>query len=199
MKKLFVLLFPQIAYLGKEWNEQELYNQCIGQRYLQNGYEFAVASFKSPKNEMSLPPAHRVVEANITFEQSSPYFTKNWMTPNFKALAHKLNPQKYSQIIVGGFHCYDCVKKFAMEIYKLNNNVIVDTDLTELFFGVRRYKNWQTSKFDPDLKLSEAVENESNGTLLKIMRNTFAHPIWGISKDMFAKLDAKISNLENEL
>ena len=134
MKKLFILLFPQKEYVKGDFSAQDIlmFNECIKKRYIESGYKFCVATFKnSDLGIVNLQP-NKIVSADITFEQSSPYTCKDWKYADFKKLAEKVDVEKFAYVVIGGFHCYDCVERFANEIYKLNNNAIIDTDLKYL-------------------------------------------------------------------
>ena len=196
MKKLFILLFPQKEYVAGYFTEEDisLFNDCIRKRYIEKGYDFCIATFKnSNMGIVSLKP-HIIVNANITFGESNPYTCKNWKYADFKNLAEKVNVDKYSNIAVGGFHCYDCVEKFANEIYAVNKNVIVDTDLTEMFRNSYRYEeSFNIEKFNSDLKLKR-IHNDSYIPLstLEKQKEKYQNPIWGISSKMIEMLESRI-------
>ncbi len=196
MKNLFILLFPQKEYVTGYFTEEDisLFNDCIKKRYIDKGYDFCIATFKnSNMGIVSLKP-HIIVNANITFEESSPYTCKNWQYADFKNLAEKVDVDKYANIVVGGFHCYDCVEKFANEIYAVNKNVIVDTDLTEMFRNSYRYEErFNIEKFNPDLKLKR-IHNYSYIPLstLEKQKEKYQNPIWGISSKMIEMLENRI-------
>jgi hypothetical protein len=44
-------------------------------------------------------------------------------------------PQPIEELIIGGFHLWDCVEKVARYAHEKAINVLVDEDLTEIFFG----------------------------------------------------------------
>ena len=73
---------------------------------------------------------------------------------DFKYLAKILNIEDFDEIVVGGFHCFDCVEKFSNEVYKINENVLVDSDLTEMFWGTIQFQeNFRFNEFNPNEKL----------------------------------------------
>lgn len=195
MKKAFVLLFPQKQYLGTRKNNIFLFNECIKQRYINKGYEFVVVKFKdSDLGIVSLCP-NRVIDADITFEQSSPSTSKDWRYADFNMMANQLDIGTYNQIVVGGFHCFDCVERFANEIYKLNNNILVDTDLTEQFWNVSEYQEgWNIEEFNPEQKLERvlSINDYTPSGILRKAKTRYENPIWGISNETLEKLDKKI-------
>lgn len=196
MKKLFILLFPQKEYVAGYFTKEDisLFNDCIRKRYIEKGYDFCIATFKNSNMGIVSLKSHIIVNANITFGESSPYTCKNWKYADFKKLATKVEPIKYDNIAVGGFHCYDCVEKFANEIYLTNPNVIIDTDLTELFRNAYCYEEiFNIEKFNPDLKLKRVY---SDGYIpletLERLQEKFQKPIWGISSKVLKFLEKRI-------
>ena len=196
MKKLFILLFPQKEYVAGYFTEEDisLFNDCIKKRYIEKGYDFCVATFKNSDLGIVNFNPNKVVYADLTFGESSPYTCKNWKYADFKKLATKVEPIKYENIAVGGFHCYDCVEKFANEIYLTNPNVIIDTDLTELFRNTYCYEEiFNIEKFNPDLKLKRVY---SDGyiplEMLERLQEKFQKPIWSVSSKVLKFLEKRI-------
>ena len=189
MKKVFILLFPQTEYKS-QFDDPKPFNECIEKRYIQNGYEFWVVKYKeSDLGFVSLMP-DKVFDADITFKQSTPQFCKDWRYADFKQMAKNLSLLGVNSIILGGFHCYDCVEKFANEIYKLNPNIVIDTDLTEMFWGRSNYdESWRIEKYDPDLKLRRMIETEDflpsevDGFVKK-----YSHPMWNVSEEVLEQI-----------
>lgn len=196
MKNLFILLFPQKEYVDGYFTEEDisLFNDCIRKRYIEKGYDFCVAAFKNSDLGIVDFNPNKVVGADITFEESSAYTCKNWKYADFKKLATKVEPIKYDNIAVGGFHCYDCVEKFANEIYLTNPNVIIDTDLTELFRNAYCYEEiFNIEKFNPDLKLKRVYSDEYIPLeTLERLQEKFQKPIWGISSKVLKFLEKRI-------
>ena len=195
MKKVFILLFPQKEYLGTRQNNTFLFNECIKERYISKGYEFFVVKFKgSDLGIISLTP-NRIIEADISFEQSSPVTSKDWRYANFKTIANQLNINNYEQVVLGGFHCFDCVEKFANEIVHLNNNILIDTDLTEQFWNVAQYQtDWDIREFKPEQKLERvlSLDDYTPSGILKKIKKRYENTIWGISDETIKKIEDKI-------
>ena len=198
MKKIFILLFPQSEYIS-QFDDSKLFNDCIQKRYIQNGYEFWVVKYKeSNLGFVSLYP-DRIFDADITFKQSTPKFCSDWRYADFKTIARNLTLSGKDKVVLGGFHCYDCVEKLAHEIYELNPSIIVDTDLTEMFWGRAKYdEKWEIEKYNPDLKFIRMIDyedflpSEVDGFIKK-----YSHPIWDVSKGVLDKLASFKSNNES--
>lgn len=202
MKKVFILLFPQKEYLGTRQNNTFLFNECIKERYISKGYEFFVVKFKgSDLGIISLTP-NQIIDADISFEQSSPVTSKNWRYANFNIIANQLNINNYEQVVLGGFHCFDCVEKLANEIFHLNNNILVDTDLTEQFWNVAQYQtDWDIREFKPEQKLERvlSLDDYTPIEILKKIKKRYENPIWGMSDETMKKIEDKIKlQIEDE-
>ncbi len=201
MKKVFVLLFPVRSFLG---TDPSLFNQCIRERYISKGYEFFVVKFKDSSLGFVDRVPNRVVDADITFEESNSATSKNWRYADFRSIAKQLNIHNCEQVVVGGFHCYDCVEKLATAIYFLGNNVLVDTDLTENFGRVSKYReDWNIKKYNPKINLEELLlwyyDYGSPKEKIEKYINKYKNPVYGISDKTMQKLKDKIkSQYEDE-
>lgn len=200
MKKLFVLLFPQDEYFGQDIRKPEKFNECIQKRYIDKGYEFCVVNYKgSTSNYIKIAP-HKIIEADITFHESSPYFTKDFRYANFEQIADSLQANEYSKIVISGFHCYSCVQQLAEAVYSLNQKTGVDTDLTESFGACEYRKNWDVSKYDPNLNINYFLDTSILAPCaLKAIRERSENPIWHISKKTLKRLDSEINHIEQEM
>ena len=200
MKKIFILLFPQTEYIS-QFDDPKLFNECIEKRYIQNGYEFWVAKYKeSDLGFVSLNP-DKVIDADITFKQSTPKFCKDWRYADFKQMAKTLSLSEDDSVVLSGFHCYDCVEKFANEIYKLNPNITIDADLTEMFWGRSGYdESWRIEKYNPNLKLERMIETEDFlPSEVDSFVKKYSHPIWNVSKEVLDQMKKFKSSNEKEL
>lgn len=84
-------MFPQKEYVKDNFTVEDalIFNECIKKRYIESGYKFCVVTYKnSDLGIVNLQP-DKVVSADITFEQSSPYTCKDWRYANFLQLAKK--------------------------------------------------------------------------------------------------------------
>ena len=201
MKKVFILLFPQKEYLDEKIDIQ-LFNDCIKQRYLDNNYDFIVVRYRgSDLGIVGINPTY-VINADISFKESSPYITKDWKYADFEYIANQTPIKNYNQIVIGGFHCFDCVEKLASQIYKTTKNVIIDSDLTEMFWYVSKFqKGWDIKVYKPELKLQKVLSNDiiTPLVLLKTVKKRYESPIWGISQESIGKLENKIQvQIEDE-
>lgn len=202
-RKLFILLFPQKEYVKGYFTDEDIsmFNECIKRRYIDKGYEFCVANFqKSDLGIVKLNP-DKITSADITFEESSPYTCKDWRYADFNDLTKKIQVEEYYDIVLGGFHCYDCVEQLAKEIYSINSNIIIDTDLTENFRNSYLHEEeFKLDTFNPDIKLKKIFDRDSATPLgiLEQMKERYSYPIWGISKEILEVINNRIIETREE-
>lgn len=195
MKKTIVILFPQKEYLLSSQKDVSLFNDCIKQRYLDNDYELVVVKYKgSDLGIITLEPK-KIIDANITFKQSLKEGSEDWQYADFKKLASILCEEEYSRIIIGGFHCFDCVEKFANEVYKINPNTIVDKDLTEVFWSVSKYQdNWDIKNYNAQQNFENILyaDRFAPPDFMRRLLKKYENPIWGIKSEYLEKIKEKI-------
>ena len=79
--------------------------------------------------------------------------------PNSESIV-KLCPQPIEELIIVGFHFWDCVEKVAKCAHEQGINVLVDDDLTEFFFyQVRDRKGFPSLKNIPLLREKSIEKN----------------------------------------
>ena len=193
MEKAIIILFPEESFFGTRRGCIPLFNECIQKRYLNNGYELVVVRYKGYRSAFTGGiinlPIERIITADITSDEQLKTYA------DFENIAKEITKKDYSQIAVGGFHCFDCVEKLAKEIYEVNKDVVIDSDLTEQFdFVSKYYKDWNLSQFNPILK----IENSKNSfgwtsaDLLRKILDRYNHPVWGISQTYIQSLQEDI-------
>jgi len=189
MKKnnVFVYLYPELSK-DEGWNDSRAVvsrDQVIKKRYVDKGYEFNIARFVDDDREYGIGvQPDRVIRST------------GWKDANYQALAERVNPENYASVRVGGYHCFDCVRRFALELYKLNQNVLIDTDLTEYFVYRIEDENFDYENYD----LEKAFNNFTKSVLkydgfidpkMQVVAERCVHPVYGM-KDMVEK---KLSGL----
>ncbi|MCL2586994.1 MAG: hypothetical protein FWE31_02010 [Firmicutes bacterium] len=197
-KNLFIFLFPEREYMKRVDPEtRHLLDEAIRRRYKEKGYDFAVARYKNSEINIG-EPSDKIIDANITFQQSTPYYTENWEYADFQAIASSLAPDLYEQIRVGGYHCFDCVQKLAVLLYERNPSTIIDTDLTEFFPNrattLNRPKsqklqelhyevnpNFDFENYIPEKTFEEILSTASHVFEFRQLVKTYEHPVFGMA------------------
>ena len=83
----------------------------------------------------------------------------------------------------------------AIFILNINPNVIVDTDLTEMFKNAYLYeRDFDMKIFKPELKLKRIIEMDRSIpiSIWKKQKEKYQNPIWGISSNLLEKIDNKM-------
>ena len=130
MKKIFLYLYPIQEYnrsfefseeylheIGRD-NPYKVLNECIQKRYREKGYEKA-SGYNHDGSEKQ--------DRNIKY-------------PSEKYLIEQLG--NFDEIVIGGFHFGDCVKRVAEYCYQSGFPTLIDLDLTDLFFSLYYKKDY---------------------------------------------------------
>ncbi len=116
----------------------EIYQELIRRRY--PGFQTVYVMFSAPEDPtkpdmsqlwkgFSVNGTDIIGACGVTFNDHC----KKYIYPKENKIL-ELCPQPIEELIVGGFHLWDCVDKVARWAYKQGINVLVDEDLTEIFF-----------------------------------------------------------------
>ena len=152
MKKIFLYLYPIEEYnrsfeFSEEYLQQngrenpyKVLNECIQKRYRDKGYQIVYAIYPDKSlYGINLLPTDKIIYTDVTFEQANGY-SGDIKYPNESYLIAQLGD--FDEIVVGGFHFGDCVKLIAEYCYQCRTSVLVDLDLTDLFFNIYHKKDY---------------------------------------------------------
>ncbi len=154
MKKVFLYLYPieefnRIFLFDDSYYEEEnrekpfpILNECIEKRYRSQGYDIVYALYPDKNIYGIIPkPNDKIVYTDISFKQASGYnedgtekSNDEIKYPNEQFLINQLG--QVDEIVIGGFHFGDCVKRVAECCYENGIDTLVDLDLTDLFFNL---------------------------------------------------------------
>ncbi|MEK7598213.1 MAG: hypothetical protein AAB487_00575 [Patescibacteria group bacterium] len=140
----FLFLYPIRAYIDQElpaFNRQlilERLNAIINARYRQNGYQIYWLLFGAEHNpeepdfallepRIKIHDADRVISAGLSLKRH-----RRRIYPSPKKILSRLDLA--SELVVGGFHQDDCVKRIARQAYNNGLKVFVDEDTTDQYF-----------------------------------------------------------------
>ena len=184
-KQAFILLFPHNKFVDFDIKKQMEFNRCIEKRYINKNFDFIIINYLGSNAERISVQPTKIEFADLTFFES----TTLGKYPDFCKLAKAIKPEQYEKIMVGGFHCFDCVEKFAGEIYSINKNVVVDVDLTERFDFFSRRKSWKEDSYNPDLQVEIIKRHFQDDSCLLLKR--YQNPIWGISNKLLEEIKSQ--------
>lgn len=156
MNKIFLYLYPikeyaKTFYLGDDYYKQigvcrpfDVLNETIQKRYRDKGYQvvFAIYPNKSiygiekQKND-------KIIYTDISFSKASIYdeygamkTTSEIIYPNEQKIINQLG--NIDELIIGGYHAQDCVKRVGEVALENGINTLIDLDMTDLFFTLYR-------------------------------------------------------------
>lgn len=201
MKKIFLYLYPIQEYnrffefdeeylheIGRE-NPYKILNECIQKRYREKGYKIVYAIYPD-KNIYGIKPlpTDKIIYTNVTFEQASGYDkngseknSKNIIYPSEAYLIEQLG--EFDEIVVGGFHFGDCVKRVAEYCYQMEFPTLVDLDLTDLFFNVYHKKDYfKIDEYNPQNYKNYMLLNNRFGNkemAERLFARNYNSPVYG--------------------
>ncbi len=141
--KEFVFLYPIHPYVDAIATSDapvQALNGLIEERYRQRGFRVSWVMFSDPNNraeaDLSIKApgiiiydSDRIIPSGVTFLEAGNKY------PDWNSILDQL-PVDLKQLIIGGFHQWDCVDQLASAAYMRGLSVTVDEDTTELaFFG----------------------------------------------------------------
>ena len=161
MRKVFLYLYPIKEYtemflfhndkLYDEWNVERplpILNSTINKRYREKGYEIVYALY--PDKELygiEKFEDDKIIYTDIQFSEASGYDEKGNIKENYEP---KYPSEEYllkqigkmEELVVGGYHAMDCVKRVVEFALKNGINALVDLDLTDYFFNIYKKKDY---------------------------------------------------------
>lgn len=183
MSKVFLYLYPIEEFasmfifrndarydeIGRE-RPFPVLNKTIDKRYRQKGYQVVYALYPD-KKMYGLEPAEtdKIIYTDVTFAEATAYDENGNRKKDFKPqypsekkLISQLGPVE--QLVVGGYHFSDCVRRVAEFALQCGIDTLVDIDMTDLFFNVytekgyfkmdnyspERYRTYMINRLGPD-------------------------------------------------
>lgn len=173
MRKIFLYLYPieeysKIFYLGDEYYDKnnikrpfDILNAAIQKRYRDNGFQVVIALYPDKSIYGVLPQqGDRIIYTDIPFTKASGYnldgsekIDDEIMYPNEQSIIDQLGDVE--ELVVGGYHAQDCVKRVGEVALANGINTLVDLDMTDLFFNLYRQEDY----FDLESYSSERFKN----------------------------------------
>ena len=142
-------------------------NDCIQQRYRSNGYEIFFATY--PDRDvygMSPKGNDRLIFTDVSFEEASAIDSKGNVKKNF---VPKYPNESYildqigkvDELVIGGYHALDCVKRVANQAMLEGIKTLIDLDLTDFFFHLYKKESYfKIDEYSP-LRYKEYVRSEA--------------------------------------
>jgi len=149
------LMFPVFSEIDIKY--AKIYQRLISKRY--SGFQLIWIMFSEPQSSnkpdmsqlwqgISIKKDDIVWSCGISFDKHC----KKQLYPDSKTILDAC-PQPIEELVIGGFHFWDCVERVAKYAYEHGINVSVDDDLTEFFFyKVKNCKGIPSSSCIPLLR-----------------------------------------------
>lgn len=201
MRKVFLYLYPveeyqRIFILSDKYYENHnlenpiiVLNECIKKRYKENGYEVIIANY--PDKEVfgiSKSNIDRIINTDVTFKEASGYREDGSEKPleevKYPSEQHLLDQVgNVDEIIVGGFHAGDCVKRVAEHFYKNGINTMIDLELTDFLFHLYKQPYFRKEVYNPSnykqYSISLGIRYKENiDWINKQLKETYGSPIY---------------------
>lgn len=153
-----MFLFSDELY--DKWNVKHplpILNECIQKRYRDKGYQVVFALYPDKEIYGIVPKEEdKIIYTDILFSENSAYdengkekkdFVPKY--PNEQLLINQLG--SIEELVVGGYHYSDCVKRVGETALNMGINTLVDLDLTDLFFNLYRQENYfSIEQYNPE-------------------------------------------------
>ena len=89
----------------------------------------------------------------------------------------------FDEIVVGGFHFGDCVKRVAEYCYQCGTSTLVDLDLTDLFFNIYHKKDYfKIDEYNPQNYKTYVLSNNRFGNkemAERLFERNYNSPVYG--------------------
>lgn len=204
MKKVFLYLYPIEEYMEgflfpddrmyDEWNVERplpILNECIQKRYRDNGYQVIFVLYPD-KDIFGIIPQEqdRIIHTDILFSENSAVTEKGGTKkdfipkyPNEQLLIEQLG--NIDHLVIGGYHFSNCVKRVGEKALTMGMNLMIDLDLTDLFFNLYDKKEYfNVNEYSPE-KFKRYMMQETIRYGEEIAQRQFnlfySDPIYGFS------------------
>ena len=211
MQKVFLYLYPIKEFtnmflfhddkLYDEWNVPRplpILNATIDKRYREKGYQVVFALYLDRElYGIEQKDRDKIIYTDIPFSEASAYDEngnekKNFIPkyPNERFLIEQLEP--VDELVVGGYHVMDCVKRVAEVALQSGINTLVDLDLTDLFFNLYKQndyfdmENYSPEKFK--MNMISRHGNEYTEFEERLFNRNYSSPVYGFTNSSSKKL-----------
>lgn len=206
MRKVFLYLYPIKEYasmflfhddnLYDKWNVKKplpILNECIQKRYRDNGYQVIFALYPDKEIFGIVPKEEdRIIYTDILFSENSAIdengkekkdFTPKY--PNEQLLIKQLGDVE--ELVIGGYHFSDCVKRVGEMALAMGINTIIDLDLTDLFFNLYRQEDYfNIEEYNSEMFKRKMMKHNlryGEEVALEQFNFFYSSPVYGFDKE----------------
>jgi len=202
MSKVFLYLYPIKEFASKFTLYQDIddsklsedliktkyepfkaLNETIDKRYRKKGYKIVYVIY--PDKEIygvKLEENDTIIKTNITFNE----VIKNHTYPSEEEIIKQIGD--ISKLVVAGYHSTDCVRRTSEVALEKGIDVLVDLDLTDLFFGLYKNREYFDKEIYDASKLRNYMINkrgeEYKELMTRIIDETYKSPVYNFNGDI---------------
>lgn len=210
MKKVFLYLYPIKEYASIFlFHNDKLYddlnierpfdvlNECIQKRYRDKCYQVVYLLYPD-KDIFGIIPQEedKFIYTDILFSEHSAIddemnikedFIPKY--PNEKLIISKLG--NIDELVVGGYHAQDCVKRVAETALNMGIRTLIDLDMTDFFFNLYRQENYfRIDQYEPQ-KYKEYIYSQADKYGEDFVNNyfdqTYSSQAYGFKESNFTR------------
>ena len=205
MRKVFLYLYPIKEFtnmflfhddrLYDEWHVDSplpILNETINRRYRKKGYQIVFALY--PDRDLygiEQRDDDKIIYTDILFSEASAYDEKGSKKENFvpkypneNLLIEQLGD--VDELVVGGYHAMDCVRRVAEIALQRGISTLVDLDLTDLFFNLYKQKNYfDIENYSPERFKQNMISRhgyEFTEFEERLFNRNYSSPVYGFVK-----------------
>jgi len=204
VNKIFLYLYPieeysKTFYLGDEYYDEikvsrpfDVLNETIQKRYRNKGFHVIFVLYPDKEMYGVIPQQRdRIIYTDIPFTKASGYnldgskkSVDEITYPNEQSIINQLGGVE--ELVIGGYHAQDCVKRVGEFALANGINTLVDLDMTDLFFNLYR----QDDYFDIESYSPERFKNHMLGKMKRygdefaerIFNNNYHSDVYGFGE-----------------
>lgn len=203
MNKIFLYLYPikefaDVFFLGNEYYDAnnfqrpfDVLNEAIEKRYREKGYHIIYALYPDKEIFGIIPKKDdKIIFTDITFKEATRRTGLNTgeevKYPDEQLLVNQLG--EVDELIIGGYHAQDCVKRIGEKALQNGINTLIDLDLTDLFFALYRYNDYfKIEEYNPERFKSFMIKKSSRygeGFATELFNRNYQSPAYGFSDSL---------------
>jgi hypothetical protein len=210
LKKVFLYLYPIKEYASIFlFHNDKLYddlnierpfdvlNECIQKRYRDKCYQVVYLLYPDKDIFGIIPKKEdKIIYTDILFSEHSAIdeagnIKKDFIPkyPNEQLIISKLGD--IDELVVGGYHAQDCVKRVAESALYLGIQTLIDLDMTDFFFNLYRQDNYfKVEQYSPQ-KYKEYIysqaEKYGENFINRYFNETYSSVVYGFNKSNIAR------------
>jgi len=204
MSKVFLYLYPIEEYsrvfnLSNEYYDEnnnkrpfDVLNEAIQKRYRERGIQVVFVLYPDKQIHGIVPQqGDKIIYTDIPFAKSSGYnldgsekSADEITYPNEQSIINQLG--NVEELVIGGYHAQDCVKRVGEVALANGINTLVDLDMTDLFFNLYRQEDYfDIESYSPERfknHMLEKMKRYGNEFAERMFNNNYQSDVYGFGE-----------------